>query len=287
MIQSLHNIFCGNKHDLLLHKPAILSPFLCLDLSQGQGLQTVCLTGCWCWKVGRVVACSVLESVLLNGFLTGCDTMFLHADGSPCLQTELCEFGSCVLEEFWTLTGSLMLVDMQGWVRRWHSVASSPQASPSSDRKRAAFWRHEEKPSINWRFSPPSVSFAFLAWATEFCRNRTVYSRISAFSILLWEGLCKNERGEFRPSIYNLDNKLRGSIMLRRWTSMVFLHCAQGLAEEDFSGSPDSDSSFLFFVFLPEASTAAESIKTNVRSGFTSTKYTCWSTVLEFEIYAK
>lgn len=45
---------------------------------------------------------------------------------------------------------------------------------------------------------------------------------------------------------------------------MVFLHCARGLAEEDFSGSPDCDSSFLFFVFLPEASTAAENIKSNV-----------------------
>lgn len=45
---------------------------------------------------------------------------------------------------------------------------------------------------------------------------------------------------------------------------MLFLHCAQGLAEEDFSGSPDSDSFFLFSVFLPEASTAAENIKTSV-----------------------
>lgn len=74
----------------------------------------------------------------------------------------------------------------------------------------------------------------------------------------------KMRQENLEPSKYNLDNKLKGSIMLRRWTSMAFLHCAQGLAEEDFSGSPDSDSSFLFFVFPPEASIAAESIKTNV-----------------------
>jgi len=41
---------------------------------------------------------------------------------------------------------------------------------------------------------------------------------------------------------------------------MLLLHCAQGLAEEEFSGSPDSDSFFLFSVFLPQASTAAENI---------------------------
>lgn len=175
--------------------PLFLSPCLSLDLSQGQGLQTVWLTAACCWESGRPVARCVFECVLLDGNLLESGTMFLQADGSLCLQTEFCcracESGACVLEDFWTLT----LVDMQGRDRRWHIVseteASSPRESPSSDRKRAALWRHEEKPSTNWCFSPPSTSLAFLAWATEFCRNRTVYSRISAFSSLLWEGFWK------------------------------------------------------------------------------------------------
>lgn len=68
---------------------------------------------------------------------------------------------------------------------------------------------------------------------------------------------------------------------VERWKSMLFLHCAQGLAEEEFSGSPDSDSFFLFSVFLPEASTAAENIKTSVSGqvGFTSL---CQAAMLEF-----
>lgn len=216
MIKLLHKMF-GNKHVSL--QPIIkkrwtmfndyTSPVCWVhfsvnvfNFSQGQGLQTVWLT-VWCWDVGAAVECSVLESVLLNGILFGCGTTFLQAVGSPCLQTEFwcrwcCAFesGSCFLDEFWILTGSRMVVDMQGWVRCWHSMVvtepSSSGALPSSDRKWAAFWRHDEKPSINWRFSPPSTSFAFLAWATVFCKNRTVYSRISAFSILLWVGLCKN-----------------------------------------------------------------------------------------------
>jgi len=202
MSKSLHNIRFFLEMNMSLCRwtmsdyytsPVFLSPCLSLDLSQGQGLQTVRLTAACCWESSRPVACCVFEEA--NLLESG--TMFLKADGSPCLQTEFCESGTCVLEAFWTLSGSLTLDDMQGRVRRWRIVseteASSPWESPSSDRKRAALWRHEEKPSTNWCFSSLSTSFA-LAWATEFCRNRTVYSRISAFSSLLCEGLWKSKR---------------------------------------------------------------------------------------------
>lgn len=194
--------------------------------------------------------------------------MFLQAEESPCLPTDVCCWFRCsawdsgtVVLEFWTLTGILMWAGTQGWVSRWHSVAftepSSPRASPSFDRKRAAFWRHVEKPSINWCFSLSSSSFAF--FATAFCKKRTVYSRISAFSIRLWLGFCKSTRKEDNLDKAQTQIQFRehSCMALNRWAGVRFLRCAQVLAEAKLSGSPDSDSFSLSFAFRPVALTAA------------------------------
>ncbi len=65
------------------------------------------------------------------------------------------------------------------------SAAPSHRPFPSGPRNWAALWRQVEKPSWKECFWPPSPPSALLL-SPVFCRNRTVCSRISAFSTLRW-----------------------------------------------------------------------------------------------------